>query len=106
MDDTYLLALCTCPDEDVAERIASDLVTEGHAACANIIPGLTSVFFWEDKAEKDPEVLLLIKTTGRAYPAMEERIQEMHPYELPEIIAVRIDRGLGEYLNWISTETE
>lgn len=106
MDDTYLLALCTCPDEDVAEHIASELVTAGHAACANIIPGLTSVFFWEDKAEKDPEVLLLIKTTGRAYPAMEESIQELHPYELPEIIAVRIDRGLGEYLNWISSETE
>lgn len=106
MDDTYLLALCTCPDEDVAERIASELVTAGHAACANIIPGLTSVFFWEGKAEKDPEVLLLIKTTGRAYPAMEESIQEMHPYELPEIIAVRIDRGLGEYLSWISSETE
>ncbi|PWG72597.1 divalent-cation tolerance protein CutA, partial [Enterococcus hirae] len=71
-----------------------------------IIPGLTSVFFWEGKAEKDPEVLLLIKTTGRAYAAMEESIQQMHPYELPEIIAVRIDRGLGEYLSWISSETE
>lgn len=106
MDDTYLLALCTCPDEDVAERIAGELVTAGHAACANIIPGLTSVFFWEERAEKEPEVLLLIKTTGRAYPAMEEAIQEMHPYELPEIIAVRIDRGLGEYLSWITSETE
>jgi len=106
MDDTYLLALCTCPDEDVAEKIAGELVTQGYAACANIVPGLTSVFFWEGRAEKDPEVLLLIKTTDRVYTAMEETIQALHPYELPEIIAVRIERGLGEYLSWISSETE
>jgi len=96
------LVLCTCPDLKTAEAIAGLLVSEGLAACVSLMPGVTSVFQWKGEVEKANEVLLLIKTTAAAYQRLEQRILELHPYELPEIIAVSVDQGLASYLDWVS----
>jgi periplasmic divalent cation tolerance protein len=98
----YCLVLCTCPEGEAARSLAETLVGERLAACVNILPGLTSVYVWQGALESSREALLLIKTERRAYPRLEARLRELHPYELPEIVAVDIERGLPDYLNWIS----
>jgi periplasmic divalent cation tolerance protein len=98
----YCLVLCTCPEGDAAKSLAESLVKERLAACVNILPGLVSVYSWQGALESSQEALLLAKTERRAYPRLEARLRELHPYELPEIIAVDIERGLPDYLNWIS----
>ncbi len=102
----HLLVLCTCPGSITAKQIAQDLVANDVAACVNIIPGLTSYFKWSRKVESDVEYLLLIKTTSANFPAIKKRIKSLHPYELPEIIAVSIEDGLEEYLRWIEDSTK
>lgn len=102
----HLLVLTTCPGLITAKRIAQDLVANNVAACVNIIPGLTSYFKWSDKVESDDELLLLIKTTSDYYPKVEKRVMLLHPYELPEIIAVPIKEGLTDYLRWIENSTK
>ena len=98
----HKLVYCTCPDHEAALSLANTLIDEALAGCINIIPGLTSVYHWKGKRETGTEELLMIKTTREQYPALEARIRELHPYELPEIIAVTIDAGLPGYLAWIS----
>jgi periplasmic divalent cation tolerance protein len=102
----HLLVLSTCPGSITAKQIAQDLVANDVAACVNIIPGLTSYFKWSQKVESDVEFLLLIKTTSAHFPAIKKRIKSLHPYELPEIIAVSIEDGLEEYLRWVDTSTK
>ncbi len=101
MDTQKLVVLCTCPDTGTARRIAGELVEAKLAACANIMPQLTSVFWWEGEVQTEPEALLVIKTHDAAYPRLEEAIRRSHPYELPEVIAVPINSGLQGYLDWI-----
>ena len=101
----HLLVLCTCPNRESAEQIATTLVQESLAACVNINHGITSIYKWEERLEKDDELLLLIKTGANAYQALEARIQQLHPYELPEIIAVPIIEGAQSYLEWINSMT-
>lgn len=101
----HLLILCTCPDEATARIIADHLVDQQLAACVNILPGLTSVYQWQGKRETAQEHLLLIKTTNEAYQTLEQSITELHPYELPEVIAVPINQGLDGYLQWIEQQT-
>lgn len=100
-----LLALNACPDSGTAEKIAAALVEERLAACVQVLPGVRSYFRWEGKADNAAECLLLIKTTAARYPAAERRIRQLHPYELPEIIAVPISVGLPEYLRWVDSCT-
>ena len=100
------IVLCTVPDEATARRIASSLVAEQLAACVNIVPGITSVYRWKGAVETAPELLLIIKTTLEVYTRLQDRVRALHPYELPEIIAVSLDRGLPEYLAWINTSLE
>ncbi len=95
------LIFCTCPDRETAEIIAKRLVAGRLAACVNILPGLTSIYTWQDRVETAEEHLLLIKSTRDCYPAIEQAIRELHPYDLPEIIALPIGQGLPGYLNWI-----
>lgn len=97
------LVFTTCPDENTAEQIASTLVQYKLAACVNIVRGVKSVYQWQDKIEQDHEVLLLIKTDIGHYKQLEKKILALHPYELPEILAVTVDRGSQAYLNWITT---
>ena len=98
----HSLIICTCPDQNTAEMLANHLVDESLAACVNIVPGITSVYQWEGKRETGTELLLLIKTREEMYARLEKRITELHPYELPEIIAVNIENGNSGYLNWIN----
>ena len=95
------IGLCTVPDRDTATRIAEALVTEQLAACVNIIPAVQSVYRWQGAVEHDEELLLLIKTSDAVWALLQERILALHPYELPEIISVRIQDGHSNYLNWI-----
>jgi len=100
-----LLCLTTCPDLDTAQRIADALVEERLAACVNLLPGLHSTYRWQGKVEHAAEVLLLAKTTRVRMPALQERIVALHPYELPEVLAVEAG-GLPAYLQWIARETD
>ncbi len=95
------LVLCTVPDEDSARQLADTLVGEGLAACVNLVPGLVSIYRWRGERQEGTELLLLIKTTAQRYPALQERIASLHPYELAEIIAVPISEGLPAYLDWV-----
>lgn len=101
-----LLVLTTLPDRASGERIAETLVTAGVAACVNILPGATSIYRWQGRVERADEVPLLIKTTRAAYQRLEEMLLELHPYELPEVIAIPIGTGLPAYLNWVVQETK
>lgn len=102
MDKDHLVVYCTCPSRQVAEHIASALVDEYLAACANIVSEVTSVYRWQDQVQHDSEILLIIKTHAGTYPAMEARIRTLHPYEVPEIIALPICLGTADYLAWIN----
>jgi len=106
MDKTHLIAFCTCPSQEVAERIAEHLVAAELAACVNMLPGITSIYRWRGATHRDAELLLLIKTTQQAYPALEQAIRQLHPYELPEIIAVGVEQGLPDYLRWMTEQTQ
>ena len=103
MPTHYQIILCTCPDKDTAEKIARLLVTGKLAACVNILPGITSIYLWQEQIESAQEHLLLIKANKTCYQAIETTIKKHHPYELPEIIAVPIENGLPEYLHWIDS---
>lgn len=100
-ESKHLLVYCTCPDHEVAVQLANNLVDEALAACINIVPGLTSVYHWQGKRKTGSEELLMIKTSREQYPALQARIAALHPYELPEVIAVPIQAGLPAYLNWV-----
>jgi periplasmic divalent cation tolerance protein len=106
MKPNVLLVFCTCPNGETADLLAKALVKERLAACINQVPGLTSVYLWQDKIERDKETLLLIKTTDSRFDALCARLRELHPYDLPEIIATPATRGLPEYLRWVCTCTE
>ncbi len=101
MDKNALLIITTAPDDTNAELIANTLVEQGLAACVNILPGMRSIYKWQGKLERGHEQLLLIKAQQSGYSAIEKQIEALHPYELPEIIAVSIDAGLPAYLDWI-----
>jgi len=101
-----VLVFCTCPDEGVAERIATALVEERLAACINRLPAVASTYRWKGEICRDSECLLLIKATSERFAALRERIVALHPYELPEVIAVDLARGLPAYLDWIASETK
>ena len=103
--DTQQLILNTCPDSETAESIATLLVNRALAACVNILPGMRSIYHWQGECHNDAEVLLLIKASASAYPAIETAIRENHPYQLPEIIAIAIDAGLPDYLAWIQQQS-
>jgi periplasmic divalent cation tolerance protein len=100
-----LIVLMAASGREEATRIAQALVSEKLAACANVVPAVTSIFHWKGRVQKNREALLIVKTTGRRYPALEKTMQAMHSYELPEIVAVRVDRGLDQYLEWVRKET-
>lgn len=97
----HRLMLSTCPDEDSARRIAEALVSAGHAACVNIVPAAHSVYRWQGKVESAQEHLLLIKAPARNLADIERCLRSLHPYEVPELIALPIVGGLGDYLAWL-----
>jgi periplasmic divalent cation tolerance protein len=106
MSDHVLLCYCTCPNAASAQHLAEALVHESLAACVNRIPGIHSTYRWKDEVTTDVEELLLIKTTAQRFEALKERVLALHPYELPELIAVPVERGHVAYLDWIRTSGE
>ena len=97
------IVFCTVPDTDTGHRIASQLVEYGFAACVNLIPGIESVYRWKGRLEKASEILLMIKSRSADYTEVEAAISALHPYELPEIIAVPLSNGSAGYLDWVRT---
>lgn len=100
-----LLVMTHLPDAETAHRLAKYLISEHLAACVNILPPCRSVYRWQGVLESTEEVPLLAKTSADRYPAVETAIRTLHPYDLPDIVAIRIDRGLPAYLAWIDAET-
>jgi len=99
----YQLVLCTCPEETTAINIAENLVAQRVAACVNVLPALYSVYHWQDNVESAKESMILIKTSQEKYASLEKVITTLHPYEVPEIIAIDINNGLPEYLKWLGS---
>ena len=102
---TTLLVLTNVPERAAAERLADLLVEQRLAACVNILAPCRSVYRWKDAVQHDEEHPMLMKTTAERYPALEQALRAAHPYELPEIIAVPVERGLPAYLEWVAGET-
>lgn len=100
-----LLVLTTCETGRQAATMARILVEERLAACVNIVPGIKSVYRWQGGIVSSDEQVLLIKSTNDRYPALEHRLRQIHPYELPEIVAVKFSHGLPDYLDWLAKET-
>jgi periplasmic divalent cation tolerance protein len=102
--DRVMVALTTAPSAEVAERIGRSLVEERLAACANVLPGITSIFRWKGSIEREGEVLVILKTTAGEVEALERRVAELHPYEVPEVIALPVEAGHAPYLDWVRAE--
>jgi periplasmic divalent cation tolerance protein len=100
-----LLVLTNLPDRASAEKLAAALVEQRLAACVNVLAPCRSVYRWQGAVQKEEEHPVLIKTTRERYAALEAAIRAAHPYELPEIVAVPIERGLPGYLQWVIDET-
>lgn len=100
-----LLVITNLPDRPAAERLADALIARRLAACVNILAPCRSVYRWKGAVQHDEEHPLLIKTTRECYADLEAAIRGQHPYELPEIVAVPIERGLPDYLDWVAGET-
>jgi periplasmic divalent cation tolerance protein len=102
MSEKILLAFSTFPDRETAQRISNQLVTEKFAACANILPGIDSVYRWKGKVETGNETLVFFKLSEDRQSAFQEKLRSLHPYEVPEIIFVPVTAGLLEYLRWVA----
>jgi periplasmic divalent cation tolerance protein len=101
-----LVVLVTTPSAERAAEIARAVVEERLAACGNVVPGLRSIYRWEGKVQDDAEALLVLKTTRARFDALRDRVLALHPYEVPEVIALPIEAGSARYLAWIADETQ
>ena len=101
-----IVVVTSVGSEEQALDIAHALVRNRQAACVNLLPNVHSIYRWKGAVQHDEEHPVLIKTTGACYPALEQAIRKEHPYELPEIIAVPIERGLPAYLDWVTAQTK
>ena len=97
-----LLALSTFPDVETARKISNQLITEKFAACANILPGVESIYRWKEKIEIGNETLVFFKLSEDRQTAFQEKLRSLHPYEVPEIIFIQLPSGLPEYLRWVA----
>jgi periplasmic divalent cation tolerance protein len=102
----FVVVLVTVPDEQVASRIAQALVREKLAACVNVLPGVRSVYAWKGEICNEGELLCLVKTRREIYPGVRERVLALHPYEVPEIIALPLIEGSDTYLAWLRDSTQ
>lgn len=100
-----LVVFVTTQSRREALRIAKAAVRKKLAACGNVVPSVSSIFRWKGRVQSSREGLLIMKTSARRYPALAKLVQSMHSYEVPEIIALSIDKGLDPYLEWVHKET-
>ena len=99
------VVLVTAPDAETGTRIARSLVEEGLIACANLVPGIRSIYRWQGRVAEDAEVLLVLKTRASRCAALAARVKALHPYELPEVIALPVADGSVAYLDWVLAES-
>jgi len=100
-----IVVLVTTPTPDRAAELARALVEERLAACGNVVPGLRSIYRWEGKVVDEAEALLILKTTRARFEALRERVLALHPYAVPEVVALPVLAGNAPYLAWIAGET-
>jgi periplasmic divalent cation tolerance protein len=105
MSDDLILAYATAPDLETAERISNTLVEEKLIACANLLPGMKSIYRWQEKMEKTDEVALLFKTRQALWPDLCSRYRELHPYDTPCLMEIPLERVLDAYKAWLLKET-
>lgn len=105
MDHEMLLIMTNAPDRDVALRMARELVERKLAACVNVLGGCTSIYAWKGAIEQADEVPVLVKARAACYPEVEAVMRSMHPYEVPEIVAIPVTAALPDYLDWVVSET-
>jgi periplasmic divalent cation tolerance protein len=103
---SVVVVITNLPDSESAFNLGRHLVVHGLAACANVLGPVRSVYRWQGRVEEAIEVTLLIKTTSERYAALEKAIVSLHPYEVPEIIALPVESGLAAYLEWVASETD
>ena len=101
MADDALIAFCTFADEPTARKAATEIVEAQLAACANILPRVHSIYRWQGKLEANDEVLAVFKLAASRYSEFETKLRSLHPYDVPEIIACKIDNGLPDYVRWV-----
>jgi periplasmic divalent cation tolerance protein len=99
------LVFTTLPTAEAAASLARTLVSERLAACGNVLSGVRSIYRWQGELHDEPEVLLLLKTRTAQLEQLQARILELHPYDVPEVVAVAIDAGSPGYLAWLAAET-
>ena len=105
MNSKHLVVLVTTPTSEVAQEIANKLVSDKLAACVNILPEIMSIYTWDGEICEDSEILLIIKTRADLFEALSAQVQTLHPYEVPEVIALPITTGSEKYLHWINAST-
>jgi periplasmic divalent cation tolerance protein len=101
-----VVVFSTFPNRDKAAEVARTLVTEGLAACVNIVEPVRSIYRWKGEVQDDTETLAVIKTTRETFDAMKARLVELHPYEVAEVIALPVEAGHAPYLDWVEAETK
>jgi periplasmic divalent cation tolerance protein len=101
-EHSIAVVMVTAPSTDVAARIVTTVVEERLAACGNIVPGLTSIYRWEDGIQRDEEVLVLFKTTRAVLAQLMTRVETLHPYDVPEVLALPTAAGLEAYTSWVA----
>jgi periplasmic divalent cation tolerance protein len=97
-----LIAFCTFPDAETARKIVKQIVDLRLAACGNILPQMHSIYRWQGKVESGDEALVIFKLHADGYAEFEKKLRSLHPYDVPEIIACKVDKGLPEYLRWVA----
>jgi len=102
MPEEALVVLVTFPDAETARRIVTTLVEERVAACGNLVPNVESIYRWQGAVETASEVIVLLKTENSRYAALETRLKELHPYEVPECLALNVTKGSLTYLRWLN----
>lgn len=102
LEPVISVVLCTAPSQETAEQIVTTIVSERLAACGNIVPGVTSIYRWQDVVQREAEVLILFKTVSAALPRLTARVHELHPYDVPEVLALTVAAGSVEYMTWVA----
>jgi periplasmic divalent cation tolerance protein len=103
VSEPVLIVFSTAPDEPTAERLGRTLVEEGLVACVNRLPAVRSWYLWEGRLQDEAEILLMMKTTAQRWPALEARLKSLHPYDVPEMLAVPVQHGNEPYLQRVRT---